>query len=288
VDVFQTHLQGLKLEDALMSDLNTKIADARAAKQGAVQQIPLSDLLDKLEPLVQDLASATEKTREAALSRLWDFGPQAAPARVAIARTIGDPNDEIAYTAFRLFEQLRPSLGEVNRKLWARLISSEHRIRLAAAGDLVRILTDEMARGDWPARSMEGTLINSFADDLAALPRGFSGKWLAWDDEHRTVLAAADTFRGLLRVLEEKGLGDPVIERAPWILAEVAKRSAAPFPGETADLLADVHVTIPNAEEWLDTPNARLWCERPRDLIHTPKEEFVRSLLRGIRSGITS
>lgn len=115
-----------------------------------------------------------------------------------------------------------------------------------------------------------------------------SGKWLAWDDERRTVLASADSCAELMQIIEWKGLGDPRIERAPGFLPGFAERTAALLPGETADLVHDIHDTIPNADDWLDTPNAHLWCQKPRELIHTPQEEFVRSLLRGIRSGITS
>ncbi len=115
-----------------------------------------------------------------------------------------------------------------------------------------------------------------------------TGKWIAWDEEHETILASADTYPELMNIVEEQGLDSPDIDRAPGLLAGVAAKPQTAHPGNAADLLEEIKATLPNAEEWLDTPNARLWCEKPRDLIHTPKEEFVRSLLRGIRSGIMS
>ena len=119
-------------------------------------------------------------------------------------------------------------------------------------------------------------------------PHSLSGKWIVWDHERRTILASADSYPDLMRLIDELRLGDLTIERAPGMLPQAAERSLALLPGETRDLVQDIRASIPDADGWLDTPNAYLWCEKPRDLINTPREEAVRSLLRGVQSGVTS
>jgi hypothetical protein len=131
-------------------------------------------------------------------------------------------------------------------------------------------------------------LVDSLDDTGEPLPPEFAGKWIAWDDNKTAMLAVADTFGDLMKIVGDNGWHDVTIERGQGVHPEVAKRRLELLPDEPADLLEDIRQTIPNADEWLDTPNSRLWCEKPRDLLQGPREEFVRSLLRGIRSGITS
>ncbi len=121
-----------------------------------------------------------------------------------------------------------------------------------------------------------------------SLPPEYWGKWIAWDDNWEQILAADDTYPGLMQRVERMGLVDPYIERAPGSPSGLAEAPLALLEGESSDILKDLQETIPNADEWLDTPNTRLWYKKPRDLIGTPQERQLRYLLRGIWSGVTS
>lgn len=104
----------------------------------------------------------------------------------------------------------------------------------------------------------------------ASLPPEYRGKWIAWDDNMERILAADDTYSGLMERIERMGLVDPHVERAPGTHPALADAPLALLEGESLDILKDLRETIPNADEWLDTPNTRLWCKKPRDLIGTP------------------
>jgi hypothetical protein len=121
-----------------------------------------------------------------------------------------------------------------------------------------------------------------------SLPPDLQGRWVAWDENQEKVLAVADTYPELMESVQRNGLADPIIERAPGFHPTVANMPFKLLDGESSDILKDVGETIPNADEWLDTPNTRLGCHKPRDLIGTAQEQQLRYLLRGIWSGITS
>ena len=123
---------------------------------------------------------------------------------------------------------------------------------------------------------------------LVPLPADFQGKWVVLDDDQETIRAVADTFPEILGLAQQLGLVDSVIERAPGLHPTVARRPFELLLGESANVLEDVQRTIPDADQWLDTPNTRLWCKKPRELVGTPQEGQLRYLLRGIWSGITS
>ena len=72
--------------------------------------------------------------------------------------------------------------------------------------------------------------------------------------------------------VEELGLVGPIIERAPGLYPADLDVPVKLLDGESADILNDVRETIPDADQWLDTPNTRLWYKRPRELIGTPGE----------------
>ena len=120
------------------------------------------------------------------------------------------------------------------------------------------------------------------------LPADLAGKWIAWDENQERPLAAADTFADILATVEQMGLVDPIITKAPGLHPALAARPFELIEGESPDILEDIRATIPDAEVWLDTPNTRLWGQKPRDLIGTPDERQLRYLLRGLWNGITS
>lgn len=138
--------------------------------------------------------------------------------------------------------------------------------------------------------SLEGTSAQGIHGPSPSVPdlNDYQGMWIAWDDEQENILASADTYPQLMERIAALGLNDPVVETAPGLHPAVAARKFTLFSDESPNILDDVRKTIPDPEEWLDTPNTRLWCKKPRELIGTSDEVQLRYLLRGIWSGITS
>ncbi len=115
----------------------------------------------------------------------------------------------------------------------------------------------------------------------------YRGKWIAWDENQEHIVAADETYPGLMCQVEKMGLLDPEIERAPVLHSALSDEPVALLEGESPDILADLRATIPDVDEWLDTPNTRLWFKKPRDVVGTSQERHLRYLLRGIWSGMT-
>jgi hypothetical protein len=57
------------------------------------------------------------------------------------------------------------------------------------------------------------------------------------------------------------------------------------LPDEADDILVDVANVIPNAEQWVDAPNAHFGLETPRSVIGTDQEWFLRNMLRMVKYG---
>ncbi len=72
--------------------------------------------------------------------------------------------------------------------------------------------------------------------------------------------------------------------------AAIAPPTPAPsyslMPGESPDILVDVTKLIPNAQQWLDSPNSNFALRTPRSLIGTEQEGFLRELLRALKYGL--
>jgi hypothetical protein len=235
-----------------------------------------------LEALERQLASDSVRDREEAIRGLWDLGPAAAGALPSIAKAVGDPEESVAYKAFQMFEQLCPqSVLDQFPGLPDRL-QGEGQVRLQAIEELVRLLPP-LQYGD--RGSKEDPVISS---PRPLAPAGYEGKWIVRRQNDERILGAADTYPEILELAKRLGRADLVVERAPGIDPDVAAKPFELLNGESPDIEKDIRETIPDADRWLDSPNAQLWFQKPRDLIGTPQERELRYLLRGIWSGITS
>jgi hypothetical protein len=58
------------------------------------------------------------------------------------------------------------------------------------------------------------------------------------------------------------------------------------FSDEEPDIEQEVKNLIADPGQWLDTPNTQLGGTRPKDLIGTDREQFLRDLLRSIKYGM--
>jgi co-chaperonin GroES (HSP10) len=66
-------------------------------------------------------------------------------------------------------------------------------------------------------------------------------------------------------------------------LEDQSLNAAELLPEEKADLLEEVQDLVDDPKVWLDTPHPSLGWQKPKDLIGTANEQFLRDLLRSIR-----
>jgi len=57
-------------------------------------------------------------------------------------------------------------------------------------------------------------------------------------------------------------------------------------PIRTRDIEQELEEVIANAQEWLDTPNARFEGRPPRALLHTDEERRLRELVESVKHGL--
>ena len=76
------------------------------------------------------------------------------------------------------------------------------------------------------------------------LPADLRGKWIAWDENQGKVLAATDTYAELMQCVEQMGLVNPLMERAPGLHPAVAAAPLMLLEGESPDILKDLRETI--------------------------------------------
>lgn len=57
-------------------------------------------------------------------------------------------------------------------------------------------------------------------------------------------------------------------------------------PIRARDIERELEEVIANAQEWLDTPNARFEGRPPRALLHTDEERRLRELVESVKHGL--
>jgi Protein of unknown function (DUF2384) len=116
----------------------------------------------------------------------------------------------------------------------------------------------------------------------------YEGRWVAWTRDRRRIVAVANSFADVVKQANRSGESDPYVKKLPGVSPEGIRKPFVILDDESTNIEEDVSKLIPDAEEWLDSPNSLLRGERPRDLIGTDMEPEVRYLLRGIRDEITT
>ena len=59
-------------------------------------------------------------------------------------------------------------------------------------------------------------------------------------------------------------------------------------PDETVDIRKLIMEVVPDAEQWMDSPNRHFGLMKPADLIGTDKEIHLRNLVRAVKLGMFS
>ncbi len=61
---------------------------------------------------------------------------------------------------------------------------------------------------------------------------------------------------------------------------------SSPSPIRARDIEQELEEVIANAQEWLDTPNARFEGHPPRVLLHPAEERRLRELVESVKHGL--
>lgn len=54
-----------------------------------------------------------------------------------------------------------------------------------------------------------------FPDRPEPIPLEYAGKWIAWEETGRKIVAAADDLRELDEIVSQEGVADPIFQRVP-------------------------------------------------------------------------
>jgi hypothetical protein len=120
--------------------------------------------------------------------------------------------------------------------------------------------------------------------------RAHPGRWIAWDDASGTVLAIEDTFAKANSAASQANGQRVRIEIAPGFHPQAEIHQALELlDWESPNVLDDVWLLWGDrADAWLDSVNLRLGGRKPRELVGSPDERWLRYLLRAMRDGVTS
>ncbi len=115
-------------------------------------------------------------------------------------------------------------------------------------------------------------------------PDDYPGMWLAWDRDQKKILAVSDDIWEAQQIAEKTGEKDPWLERAPGFAPGVLERLNDLREDESPNIVDDLRTTIPDVDEWLQTPQMFLGGKTPNAVIGTPDEWILRNRLRMIWS----
>lgn len=155
-----------------------------------------------------------------------------------------------------------------------------------------------MTKQTKPKQATKRTARASRGSELTPFDVGYpsdvplAGRWVAWDQRRRKILAVSENFMDVIQALEAaKKQDDPdvVVDVAPGLTPEALARRSQILPDESPDVVEDVRKMFgSDADRWLDTPHLYLAMQSPRSLAGTDQEYLLRWLLRQMRSGIPS
>jgi hypothetical protein len=237
--------------------------------------------------LLKDLDSSEPSMRERAIEECGELAPYVGAVLAALLRGLNDPDEVVRLKAFQGLLRTFPSAEERLIELLSPVESDDQKVRLAAISEvniilpqLVAALSGMMPYGSPVAFSQPVAV----TEDLMQ----YSGRWVAWTNDRKRVLAVADSFAEVVKQAIRSGESDPYVKKIPGVSPEGARKPFVILEDESSNIVDDASKVVPDAEVWLDSPNSSLGGERPRDLIGTEMERDVRYLLRGIKDGITT
>jgi hypothetical protein len=232
-------------------------------------------------------ASSEPARREEGIGACWDLLPHVEPILAALLRGLNSPDYDAREQAIKGLLLAFPNAGIQLSRVLMDIESDEPKVRLAAIREAITILANALAAlaGMKSAESAPtGGKPDRFTEDLME----HAGRWIAWTQDRKRILAVANSFVDVMAQAEAAGESDPYVKKAPGIAPRTARKAFALLEDESPDIIDDVRKVFPDAEAWLNAPNDALGGAKPRNLIGTDREPEVRYLLRGIEDGITT
>jgi Protein of unknown function (DUF2384) len=251
---------------------------------------PTSTTRDRLRTVAQvlkDLDSSDPSKRERAIDECGDLAPYVGVVLASLLRGLNDPDESVRRRAFEGLPRAFSGAEEMLTNLLSPVESEDPKVRLAAITQVIIILPQVLAALSGVTPDASSAAVNQpvpVTEDLMQ----YAGRWVAWTRDRRRILAVANSFADVVKQANRSGESDPYVKKVPGVSLEGIRKPFVILDDESTNIVEDVSKLIPDAEEWLDSPNSLLGGERPRDLIGTDMEPEVRYLLRGIRDGITT
>jgi hypothetical protein len=245
------------------------------------------DHLRAMAQVVEDLNSLEPSKRQRVIDECGGLAPFVGAVLVALLRGLNDPDEVVRLKAFQGLPRVFPGAAEMLTNLLSPVESEDPKVRLAAITQVIIILPQVLAAFSGMTPDGSSAAVNQpvpVTEDLMQ----YAGRWVAWTRDRRRILAVANSFADVVKQANRSGESDPYVKKVPGVSPEGIRKPFVILDDESTNIVEDVGKLIPDAEEWLDSPNSLLGGERPRDLIGTEMEPEVRYLLRGIRDGITT
>jgi hypothetical protein len=134
------------------------------------------------------------------------------------------------------------------------------------------------------------TAVRQPDDPVVQAMRKHPGSWVSWNEATREIYAVSDDFNEALDRMPDPDDPNQQLDAAPGFHPDAEiHRPLKLLSWESPDVTDDVRLLWgDSADAWLDTPNVHFGGRRPRDLVGTDDEVFLRELLRAVRYGATS
>lgn len=308
----------------LIQQLRTEDGAERASALAALNAIVATELKQNLRRLIEQLRSRDAAVCADALEALRALGRAGRPAILLVLALLANQDEAVSFKAFQCLGEMAPEVLEQSARLSSseredrlagirEIATLVPAVRNALANRrpgwrVVKRLLDEASTPKPPASLARGSVTEdtmSKPTEVAnpdATPKpapstpwevGFpsevplAGRWVAWDQRRRQIIAVADTYPELMKQVPNPDDPDVVVRTAPGIHPVAAARPFTLLSDESPDVLEDVKNVIGDEHErWLETPHWWFEGRRPRDVVGTEEEKQLRYLLRQIRYGI--
>lgn len=248
---------------------------------------PGTDLPAKIAQVLANLGSSEGSRLEGGIGEASEFAPQIEPTMTVLLRGLNNPAENVRYQAFQCLLLAFPSAATSLHRLEASFHSEDPKDRLAGVRNVIIILANALA--DLAGTKLDespptGGESDTFTEELME----HAGRWVAWSQDRKQILAVADSFAEVMEQAEAAGESDPYVKKAPGIAPNTAFKPFQLLEDESPNVIDDVKKVFPTPDAWLNAPNDALGGDKPFDLIGTVREPEVRYLLRGIANGITT
>ena len=131
------------------------------------------------------------------------------------------------------------------------------------------------------------TAVRQPDDPVVRAMRENPGRWFVWNEVTREIYAITDDYNRAIEHIVNPADPNVKLNLAPGFHPDAPiHRPLKLLSWESPNVLDDVHLLWgDSADAWLDCPNPRFEGRKPRELVGTDDERFLRGLLRTVRYG---